>query len=375
MSKLISTSSSKSSRTMVPLRFIAETLGADVKWDNETFTANIILDEVNTNTPIEKDEEINSINDIKGIEKQVINGKEAIVIKNTYASKSNVFKLSSPERLVVDIRNTNLNDINNNTSTDLIKGLRLGQYEGNEYDPSEKVARIVLDISENYENPTFTTQERGNDLIVFVEGTKKEIIVPPIASEITKPVPPTGNSGNGKTIVIDPGHGGSKPGSVYNGIKEKDVALRASLKTQEELEKLGYKVLMTRTTDVNPSFSDRYNLGNVNNADAFISIHFNAVSGIPTATGIETLYGTKNSQNKAFAQSIQDELITNTKSRDRGLKLRNDLAVLNGTKGISVLAELGFISNPNDAKEIVTESYMKKCAIAIANGIHKFFSR
>lgn len=314
---------------------------------------------------------VSFVNDLQGIEKQMIDGKEAIVIKNAVASNSNSFKLSNPSRVVVDLRNTNLNNVGSSISTDIIKELRLGQYTGNEYDPSEQVARVVLDISDNYENPKFVTQERGNDLIIFVEGSKKAPVAPPV-----KPVTPPSNNGgaNGKTVVIDAGHGGRDSGAAANGLREKDLALDVSLRTRDKLQALGYKVLMSRTTDIYPSLSDRYNLANNNNADAFVSVHFNSASA-PTATGIETLYSTKNSANKGFAQSIQGQLINQTGERDRGLKLRNNLAVLNGTRGPSSLVELGFINNPNDAKKINTQSYLDKCATAIANGIHNFLSR
>lgn len=314
---------------------------------------------------------VSFVNDLQGIEKQTIDGKEAIVIKNAIASKINSFKLSNPSRVVVDLRNTNLNNVGSSISTDIIKELRLGQYTGNEYDPSEQVARVVLDISDNYENPKFVTQERGDDLIIFVEGNKKAPVAPP-AKPVTPPI--NNGNGNGKTVVIDAGHGGNDPGAVANGLREKDLALDVSLKTRDKLQALGYKVLMSRTSDIYPSLSDRYNLANNNNADAFVSVHFNSASA-PTATGIETLYSTKNSANKGFAQSIQGQLINQTGERDRGLKLRNNLAVLNGTRGPSSLVELGFINNPNDAKKINTQSYLERCATAIANGIHNFLSR
>lgn len=314
---------------------------------------------------------VSFVNDLQGIEKQTIDGKEAIVIKNAIASKINSFKLSNPSRVVVDLRNTNLNNVGSSISTDIIKELRLGQYTGNEYDPSEQVARVVLDISDNYENPKFVTQERGDDLIILVEGNKKAPVAPP-AKPVTPPI--NNGNGNGKTVVIDAGHGGNDPGAVANGLREKDLALDVSLKTRDKLQALGYKVLMSRTSDIYPSLSDRYNLANNNNADAFVSVHFNSASA-PTATGIETLYSTKNSANKGFAQSIQGQLINQTGERDRGLKLRNNLAVLNGTRGPSSLVELGFINNPNDAKKINTQSYLERCATAIANGIHNFLSR
>lgn len=307
-------------------------------------------------------------NKIQSIEKQMINGKEAIVIKNSNVSKFNSFSLTNPSRLVVDMRDTELNDVTSNVSTKIVKSLRYSQYEGSEYDTSEKVSRLVVDMKENYENIKSTIEEKGKDIIIYVDGTQKVAVVPPVVKPPVV-VPPK----NGKVIVLDAGHGGNDPGAVANGIREKDVALSASLKTREKLELLGYKVIMTRTTDVYPSLASRYRLANNNKADAFLSIHFNAAT--PAATGIETLYSTKNSKNKAFASSVQSEMVSETGARNRGTKLRNNLAVLNGTRGVSALAELGFITNPKDAAQMKFGDYIEKCATALANGIHKFFSK
>ncbi len=315
-------------------------------------------------------------NELQSISKQTINGKEAIVIKNKNASKFSSFSLANPSRIVVDVMNTDLNNVSSNISTKVVKSLRSSQYTGKEYDDSEKVTRLVLDIKENYEKIKYTIEEKGTEIIIYIDGTEKVAVVPPVVPSVVKPsvTPPSNNGGKQKVIVLDPGHGGSDPGAVANGLQEKDLNLMTSLKTREKLELLGYKVIMTRSTDVYRTLAERYQVANNNSADAFLSIHFNSATA-PTATGIETLYSTKNSQSKAFANTIQNELMYNVKATNRGVKLRENLAVLNGTKGISALTELGFVNNPTDAKEIGTASYIEKCATALANAIHKFFSK
>ena len=333
---------------------------------------------------------IKIINKLAGIEKQIIDGKEAIVIKNVYSSKNNSFSLSNPSRLVVDVRNTNLNNVGSQVSTDVVKELRLGQYTGHEYDPTEKVARIVLDISENYENPRHVIEERGNDLIIFVEGTKKTPVAtvpkeePSIDSQTPPVVTPPSSDDNTttkqKVIVIDAGHGGSDPGASYNGLRETDLTLSVALKTKDKLEALGYKVIMVRSTDVHLSANKSTDLGlrtklaNDNNADAFISIHINAATA-PSATGIETYYSPKSGQDRAgFAKAIQDELINGLGARNRGVKTAN-FAVIKNTKMVSVLTELGFISNQGEAKQMATDAFQEKAANAIANGAHKYLSK
>ncbi len=329
-----------------------------------------------------KNLKIKIINKLAGIEMQTIDGREAIVIRNVYTSKTNSFSLSNPNRLVVDVRNTNLNNIGSQVSTDIVKELRLGQYTGHEYDPTEKVARVVLDISENYENPSYTTEERGNDLIIFVEGTKKapvvekpkpEVVEPPKSEVVIPPSYDNNTTTKQKVIVIDAGHGGSDPGAVSNGLREKDLTLSVALKTRDKLEALGYKVIMTRATDSFPSLGDRYKLANAQSADAFISIHINAATA--GASGIETFYTPKSGQDRAgFAKSIQDELINSLGAKNRGVKTAN-FAVIKNTNMVSILTELGFITNVNEAKQLSTDSYQEKAAAAIANGAHRHLSK
>ena len=80
-----------------------------------------------------------------------------------------------------------------------------------------------------------------------------------------------------KVIFLDPGHGGKDPGANYLGVKEKDLTLQVSQQLKERLENLGYKVIMSRSTDVYVDFvTKRSEMANETNADMFISIHFNA---------------------------------------------------------------------------------------------------
>lgn len=169
-----------------------------------------------------------------------------------------------------------------------------------------------------------------------------------------------------RTIAIDPGHGGHDPGAVGFGRYEKDIALSISKKINANLKTLGFKTVMTRSTDVYIPLSQRYTIANNNNANLFVSVHLN--SGASSASGIETLY--KNSKN--FANDIQTEMIKATGARDRGLKYRSDLAVLNGTKMSASLVEVGFISNSAESSTLATNSYQDKLAASITKGIAKY---
>ena len=147
-------------------------------------------------------------------------------------------------------------------------------------------------------------------------------------------VPPA-QAATGIIIAIDPGHGGSDPGAVANGLQEKDLTLAVSLALKEELETYdGVTVVMTRTSDTRPSenlsddLSSRVQMAVAADADALVSIHFN--SGSPIARGAEVWYGNSSSYNYAthtqgrkLSTNIEDQL-TSLGLADRGIKTRDN---------------------------------------------------
>ncbi len=93
-----------------------------------------------------------------------------------------------------------------------------------------------------------------------------------------------------KTIVVDPGHGGKDPGAISaRGFYEKTVNLRVSKYLKEELEGLGFKVILTRDKDVFVSLAQRANIAKKHNADLFISIHANS-NHSRKVSGVEIYY-------------------------------------------------------------------------------------
>lgn len=170
-------------------------------------------------------------------------------------------------------------------------------------------------------------------------------------------------------ICLDAGHGGKDPGAVGpSGLKEAPVALAIVEYVSESLKSIGLSVLLTRTSDVFVELIQRCALANNWGADYFVSVHLN--SDGPSAVGIETLYKTENG--KKLATPIQEEMLKQTGDTDRGLKLRENLAVLNGTRMPAVLAEVGFISHPATEAKFRTDDYRKLLATSITYGIAKF---
>ena len=154
-----------------------------------------------------------------------------------------------------------------------------------------------------------------------------------LGAAVSALVPPAHAAGI--TIAIDPGHGGSDPGAVANGLREKDLTLAVSLALKEELESYdGVRVVMTRTTDTRPSentsadLSSRVDMAAAADADALVSIHFN--SGSPIANGAEVWYPNSSSYNygththgRTLSNAIQKQL-TSLGLADRGIKTRDN---------------------------------------------------
>lgn len=167
-------------------------------------------------------------------------------------------------------------------------------------------------------------------------------------------------------IALDAGHGGSDAGAVGKaGTKESVVNLAICKLLADRLMADGHSIIQTRPREEFVTLSQRCIIANTAKADIFVSVHCN--SDGPSAVGVETLYKTE--RGRALAEPIQKALLTATGDVDRGLKLRNDLAVLNGTSMPACLAEVGFISHPDTEQKLRTASYQQLIANAICNGI------
>ncbi len=166
-----------------------------------------------------------------------------------------------------------------------------------------------------------------------------------------------GNGSNGslsgKTIFLDPGHGGNDPGAVATGnIYEKTIVLSVSNKLKNALEQEGAKVVTSRTNDTYISLSNRVNQANQSGADAFISLHANSWhdSG---PNGIEVLYNRSyaGDESARLSQVIQTRLANGLNLRNRGAR-EMSLQVIRSTRMPSVLVELGFMSNSSDLNKL-----------------------
>lgn len=185
------------------------------------------------------------------------------------------------------------------------------------------------------------------------------------------------------TIVIDPGHGGEDSGSIsQRGVNEKDVVFKISSKLRDELMKNNFEVYLTREWDkslgntVKNDIINRAKIINESKADIFLSIHLNA-SDIKSVKGVETYSKFLDDKSYLLAESIQDELSSVEYTKDRGIKQTDqiNLGILRRTNVTGVLLELGFITNIEDEKFLISEEGQAIIINCILNGILNYFNQ
>jgi N-acetylmuramoyl-L-alanine amidase len=216
-----------------------------------------------------------------------------------------------------------------------------------------------------------------------------------------------------RRIVIDAGHGGHDPGSIgRGGLQEKDLVLDVAQRVEQLVrEELGAEVVMTRSTDVFVPLEERTAIANARAADLFLSIHANS-SRNATARGIETYFlnfaknphaeevaarenaiseatlkdlqnlvkaitlNSKIDESRDFASTVQESLVGTLKPDypevlDRGVHTA-PFYVLIGANMPSILAEIAFISHPQEEKRLRTPEYRDKIARSLFSGVRQY---
>ena len=305
--------------------------------------------------------------------------------------------LPNPDRLYIDVHNTavtgNISPIQ--ISDGVVNQVRAGQHD-------RQTVRIVIDLT-------------GKADYKILPLTSPDRLVIDIYRETPLPLPETPGTSNGavaQTIVIDPGHGGKDPGAIgRHGLKEKDVVLDVGVRVKHLIEdKLGAKVIMTRDSDVFIPLEERTAIANTKGADLFVSIHANS-SRRAGARGVETyLLGratdkdamataerensasekslndlqliltdlmntVKKEESLRLAHYVQENMIDRLESRykvpDLGVKLAPFYVLVNARMP-SILAEISFISNPEEERLLSESEYRQEIAEAILQGIIKY---
>src|SRR5712691_5306215 len=167
-------------------------------------------------------------------------------------------------------------------------------------------------------------------------------------------------------IVIDAGHGGFDRGGIpRQRIAEKDMTLDVALRLRKKLLAAGYRVVMTRDSDVFVPLPGRVAIANSNRNAIFICIHFNSAARTG-ANGVETYYYRRDAM--ALAANIHRNVIAGAPSENRGIR-RRGYYVLRKTTSPGVLVECGFLTNPAEGQLALTSDYRDKLAEEITRGI------
>lgn len=169
-------------------------------------------------------------------------------------------------------------------------------------------------------------------------------------------------------VVIDPGHGGSDPGAVYNGRQEKDDVLRLGKAVGALLEAKGINVVYTREGDIYETPFKKAQDGNSVGADYFVSIHRNSSEYPNQYSGAEVLVYSDSGIRKELANNILDGMEM-AGLKNLGIDERKDLVVLRRTRMPAVLVEAGFINSDKDNETF--DRNFDELAQGIANGILK----
>lgn len=188
-------------------------------------------------------------------------------------------------------------------------------------------------------------------------------------------------------IVLDPGHGGSDPGMIgIDGLEEKGINLSVSLLLKEKLEEKGYTVVLTREADQglyddsaqNKKAQDmqrRIALIDETAPALTVSIHQNSYHD-PVVKGPQVFYYETSSEGKELAADLQESLNTTLEvERPRETKGNTSYYLLKRSKGVLVIAECGFLTNPDEAALLQTGDYQKKVASALADGIFTYLQK
>ena len=308
----------KEGRTMVPVRFISESLNYNVKWENNSVYITSKKAQNTTNNP--------KINKINIVEKS--NSTDVSIII-TNMEKPTISYADSPTRFTYSV----------------------------------KYSSTTMTISIKAKNPSSSTEEDR-------EPTRPPVSIPDVDELIVI------DAGHGGADCGAIGYDEDGEESLY----ESEVNLAIAQVVYECLTSQGISAVMTRDEDVKlgptemEDLLERSSIANDMGATFFVSIHCNSFTE-PTATGTEILYADTEDKvysgvtSKELAENVLEPLLEATGLSDRGLKDSPKIVVLRTTTMPSILVETAFISNPDDMAVLQDEDKIEEIGEAIAEGI------
>ena len=331
-------------------------------------------------------------------------------------------EVADQPRLFIDLQNTRpaetLKDVTQAFSDDVVRQIRVGPQAGTR-------TRVILELSARAPHTVYALYSPYRVVIDFPRDSTKSTKVTSAVTKDTKAVvkPPAVNGRGGLSLsrqlglgvarfVIDPGHGGYDPGAMTDGVSEADVVLDVAMRLERLLaNQPGVEVVLTRRANVYVPLEERTAMANRAGADLFLSIHANA-SEDDRARGIETYFlnfasnpaaeaiaarenaasartmrqlpdivkaialNNKIGESKDFASLVQSAMMERLK---RGNKSVKDLGVkqapfmvLIGATMPSILAEISFLTNAQEAALLRGTAYRQQIAEALFNGVMRY---
>jgi N-acetylmuramoyl-L-alanine amidase len=191
-------------------------------------------------------------------------------------------------------------------------------------------------------------------------------------------------------VVLDPGHGGSDPGAVQNGIREADANLDVAQRARTHLEQAGLDVVLTREFDYYVPFVVRGEVALNSKAALFVSIHHNSGGGSLSAhPGTEVFYQQLDANSRRLAGLLWEDVTATLRNHQiqwygasgagalfrQGRTGPDFYGVLRRTAGVpATLLEIAYISNPREAALVATDSFREEAAAAISRAIVRYFT-
>ena len=186
-------------------------------------------------------------------------------------------------------------------------------------------------------------------------------------------------------ILVDAGHGGEDGGaSGVGGLLEKELNLDIAMKLRDALRLMGFRVRMTRETDVSlhtgegkrkrSDLQTRVDAINADDVDLCVSVHQNSSAGKGVARGAQVFCAPNGDRSRAFAESVRESLAELRKENARSVKTAgSSVYILNNAKNPAILVECGFLSDPIDALLLSKSENRAEIAFAIAKGVAEGF--
>jgi N-acetylmuramoyl-L-alanine amidase len=346
-------------KTMIPVRLVAEAFGFEVEWVNSTR-------EVRLTSPKTSAENVVATSVLLTTEGST---DEILIMTSEYVEPS-IFKMQNPERVVIDLYGVKakVNDGSITTGGATLSKVRYSQH-------SDKF-RVVADMTCVAEA---TAEKSANGIIIKLKKTGE---LDETDSSLTDSNEESDDNSsndivdlNGKTVVVDAGHGGSDPGAIYPvgssspTIREKDVTLAIALKVRDNLKAKGINVIMTRSSDTYPTLQDRVEIANDSGADLFVSIHCNSMTDKDNIDGAQVYYFGSSEFGKQYASIVYNNIVKYTGMTKRGIQDGSTLYVIKNTNMPAILTEGGFVSNANDRAYLLSTEGQSAIAKAIADGV------